>query len=464
MRWRLLLFFAIALVQSSYALAQTHDDICYQPPGSKTWIVSKKKLAGYLISNKSDAEALYAKASPWSSQPAWQTIFTDANFCTNNPGCLGKPKTSKPQNGSKPPSNRSKPPMDDSQAQDTLKDLRAALTSFILTQTTDGQYYSTRTPNMGPSYLFGDDTVNPIICVGTQPAIVSKAPGINTGPFRLRGSSDDLNIDATSQKNEFKSVKAATASFTRDGVATKTSFSGQGAFGYAIPLDFAKPAAATSSGAEVVPYISANESYSKVDGKAATLGDTNNWAVGALFDAYANFANDGLSVTHVFLIKPQYLWNTTDRSQIASTKFIWQPWTQSVSGPVLNSAFSIGPGSAGYYGQFLVDLRVDSGVYANKGTNPTTIPQHTSFGRGGSMFGFAVSTPSVGPYFTLRVTETLLDGFAGQYPFINLFQATLQYYFDSSGNIGVTLAYTNGRDEDTAQYAQTYTVGLSAKF
>jgi hypothetical protein len=51
------------------------------------------------------------------------------------------------------------------------------------------------------------------------------------------------------------------------------------------------------------------------------------------------------------------------------------------------------------------------------------------------MFGFAVSTPANGPYLTLNVTETLLDGFAGEVPYISLFQAALSFYFDSTGNV-----------------------------
>lgn len=80
------------------------------------------------------------------------------------------------------------------------------------------------------------------------------------------------------------------------------------------------------------------------------------------------------------------------------------------------------------------------------------------------MFGFAVSTPALGPYFTFSATETLLEGFAGQVPYISLFQTALSYYFDSTGNVGLTVSYTNGRNEDTAEYEQTYTIGLSAKF
>ncbi|HET6841281.1 MAG TPA: hypothetical protein VFK06_06290, partial [Candidatus Angelobacter sp.] len=134
--------------------------------------------------------------------------------------------------------------------------------------------------------------------------------------------------------------------------------------------------------------------YSKVDHKVATYGDTNNLAVGVLFDANATFV-DSASVNNIFMAKPQYLWNTKDRSEIASAKFIWQPWTQNLVGsaplPTINTPFPIGSAISGYYAQLLFDLRFNSGTYTDKGNDPKTISQHKSFDRGGSMFGFAIS-------------------------------------------------------------------------
>ncbi len=458
MRWFFIVCAAVPLFQSSFALAQNHEQICVPSVinGKHVSIVSKEKLAKAILNQNADAQALYINAdSPATkpNQPQWRRIFTDPNFCSDNSGCLSKnPKTGK---------------LDDSAAQKTLDRIHFALLDFIQTQT-NGTYYSTANPNIGTDYLLGTDTVNPIYCVGPELPPVAKAPpGITGGPLRLRLSADDLNIDS-SQKDAFKGLKPATASLTRDGVAKKTSFTAQAALGFSIPLpEFAASPSIKYYTAEVVPYVTAMQSYSKVDGKPATYGDTNNWAVGALFDANITFV-DTASVNNVIMAKPQYLWNTKDKSEIASVKFIWQPWTQNLVGsapyPTINTPFPIGSAIGGYYAQLLFDLRFDSGTYVNKGNNPITIRQHKSFDRGGSMFGFAVSTPANGPYLTLNVTETLLDGFAGEVPYISLFQAALSLYFDSTGNIGATAQYKNGRDEDTAVYAQTYTIGLAAKF
>jgi hypothetical protein len=127
--WRRLIICAtITLVQGSYALAQNHQQICVGK------IVSKEKLAKALLNQNADAQALYINADAPASypkyQPQWRRVFTDPNFCSNNPGCLSKnEKTGKP---------------DDSAAQKTLAQIRFALADFIQTQTTNGTFYSTR--------------------------------------------------------------------------------------------------------------------------------------------------------------------------------------------------------------------------------------------------------------------------------------------------------------------------------
>src|SRR6266436_749581 len=124
MRWRIVICIAGALVQSSYALAQTHEEICVPSSinGKKVSIVSKEKLAKAILNQNSDAQALYINADIPASDPEWLRIYTDSNFCTNNPGCLRKnPKTNK---------------LDDSAAKETLSHLQFLLANFIQTQTT----------------------------------------------------------------------------------------------------------------------------------------------------------------------------------------------------------------------------------------------------------------------------------------------------------------------------------------
>jgi hypothetical protein len=207
-----------------------------------------------------------------------------------------------------------------------------------------------------------------------------------------------------------------------------------------------------------VPYISALQSITKVDGKVATFADTNNVAVGALLNTQTVF-NDWSNVNNVVMAKPQYLWNTKDKSEIASLRFIYQPWSRA-----LNTPIQIGEFLDATWVTLLFDVRDDIGEYTKVGIDPKTALTHTSFNRAGSKFGFAVATLDTGPHLVLTVTETLLYGFAGKVKHLDLFEAGLSYYFDSTSNFAFTLSYSKGRNEDTAEQAQTYTAGLSAKF
>ena len=64
----------------------------------------------------------------------------------------------------------------------------------------------------------------------------------------------------------------------------------------------------------------------------------------------------------------------------------------------------------------------------------------------------------------LTVTETLLYGFTGSVKHIDLFDSSLSFYFDSTSNYAFTLSYSKGQNEHTAENAQTFKAGLSAKF
>jgi len=75
MRWRTIICIAGALAQSSYALAQTHEEICVPSyiNGKRASIVSKEKLAKVILNQNSDAQALYIKRSGFSEA---STLFS----------------------------------------------------------------------------------------------------------------------------------------------------------------------------------------------------------------------------------------------------------------------------------------------------------------------------------------------------------------------------------------------------
>lgn len=451
MKWRILMSVVAMATPIQVAGAQDypgHEDICVGG------IVSKHKLAKAFLKQHDDWQKLYIDADEPATtpqhRPQWRRIFTDPNFCDNNPGCISLNPETKVR--------------DTSVALKTLEFLRFSFANSLITQTRAGGPYTTANPNIGAAYFLGPDSQNAITCVRGRdvPVAVKPPPGIKL-PIRLRGNSDDLNINAATQKDAFKGVKPAIASFTREGVDQKTNtLRVQAAIGYPIAIDIAPPAAVSYFNAEVVPYFSANQTVTKVDGKARTFNAANHVAVGTLVNAQMMFY-EMAGVNHVFLAKPQYLWNTKDHSEIASLKFIYQPWTAGAA-PTVNTPFPIRTGVADTWVQLLFDLRYLSGTYADRGNDPATAAKHNSFARGGTRLGIAITTPAFGPHVTLSVTETLLYGFSGEVRYLSLFESALSFYFDSTNNLAFTILYKAGRDEYTVERARSLTAGFSAKF
>src|SRR5215813_6584658 len=137
-------------------------------------------------------------------------------------------------------------------------------------------------------------------------------------------------------------------------------------------------------------------------GKAATFAASNNVAVGGLFNARMTI-EDMVGVVHVVSASLSIFGTQRINSEIASFKFIYQPWTQNPVGHPrlkINSPFPVGSfvGGNPMWVQLLFDLRSNTGEYTNKGTDPKTIANHISFERAGSRVGVSVATDDTGPH------------------------------------------------------------------
>ena len=469
MKWRQIIIGVIAAIAPLNLVSaqefSRHEAICVGG------IVSKPKLASAFLNQDPKWQAIYQgslqndDADPGANprhQPRWQGIFieTPENFCKNNPACIGPDPDAKPSKD-----QNTKPPKNTKAAISTIKELRRAFENALVDNTRPGKSYSIGDSSIGVAY-FANDNRDQIKCLTNEPPVASKPPDIKL-PVRLRANSDDLNIPGGDSK--FSAVKPATISFKRDGTDQKTNTTAlQAAIGVPIALGslagpFVGPNGFDSFTGELVPYISANQSVSKVAGKAATLATTNNVAVGSLLNVDMTF-NQMPGWDHYIVTKPQYLWNTKDESEIASLTFIYQPWSNGTA-PAINTPFALTTVLEGTWVQLLFDLRNDVGEYTKKGIDPVAALNHTSFDRAGSKFGFVFSTDEKkGPHVVLNVTETMLYGFMGSARRLSLFDSNLSYYFDSTSNFAFTVAYTKGQDEYTAVSAQTVTAGFSAKF
>jgi hypothetical protein len=419
---------AVWSLSTSLALAAgfpNHADVCVDN------FVSKEKLAKAIINQNPDASKLYIDASDAGKAAKWQRFFTDASFCVEDKSCL-RPAPDQKGSAGQPPV------LDYTVAKSILNRIRFDFAETLQTSV-DGKHYRMPDPTVGTDYLLDTNPRNRIECINGELPSKPK-PTVLKLPIRVRASADDLNIDADRDKDQFKSVKPATLSFSRDGVQKTNTTKLQAAIGYAIPLsvDIEKSPAFAYFNGELVPYIAAMQTASKVDGKPGTLADTNNVAVGALLNTQAVF-NDWSGINNVISAKPQYLWNTKDKSEIASLKFIYQPWTKSINTPI-----QLGEYFGASWLTLLFDLRNDSGEYTKLAFDPKVAALQKSFDRAGSKFGIAFSTDDSGPHLTVLVTETLLYGFAGSVKHFDLFESTASYYFDSTSNFAFTVSLFEG--------------------
>jgi hypothetical protein len=460
-KFRIVVALIVTMVPGQLAFAQSfpsQSDIC------ENGIVVKEKLAKAFLKADATWEGLYIDADAPSPdaryRPQWRRIYTDPNFCANNPGCLAK-NPDKRANG--------KEVLDTTIAEKTLRTLRLSFAAALQTQTGPGRQYSIANFQVGSDYFLGDNNVNRMACVSGQwPQAAKPSPGISL-PIRLRSSTDELYIDSA-DKAAFKGAKPAKITYTSDNSAGRTqTVTLIGALGYPIPLRFETiPTNLDYFTGELVPYVAANQTITKKQSMPSSSSASSYTAAGAVLDSHTIFsAMPG--VNNVLSATPQYLWNSHDRSEIASVKAIYAPWTVNAAGmppssPKINTPFEPGGILGDSTLQLFFDLRYDLGYYTDRGDNPTTVAQHNSFSRGGTKVGFALVTPGTGPHSTLSITETMLYGFTGQVRQLYLFASEWDYYFDSTSNLALTVSYNVGRDEDTAEKVQLWTVGLAAKF
>jgi len=304
---------------------------------------------------------------------------------------------------------------------------------------------------------FGNNARNPIICVeGRDVQPVPKADITDVSALdrlRMRGISDDLYIDR--QQQEFDAASKASISL---GGSALNSYSTKvvGAFGYAFDAGL---------NGQIVPYFALNQSITDAAGKPRVIDPTNFVAVGVLAN---NFFDDPWTtdVKDVVTVKPQYLLNTADQSEIASLRAIYAPWTYFADAPISLNRYQYMPFiPIDVLGTVLFDLRTDIGTYTNKGNTAKIAAMNQDFSRAGFRVGYSMTTTNPNlPSFTLTVAETYLYGLTGFDRTIDVFQADFTWNLDKKKYLGLTASYKHGRDEDTAVAATSWALGLTAKY
>jgi hypothetical protein len=298
----------------------------------------------------------------------------------------------------------------------------------------------------------GDNSISCSAKADIPPAPTPPKPPAALDNVRVRAKSDDLYISRTLQQL-FKSTAPASVNWTG---SNKSNYTAKfvGAVGYELGF---------GDNGQLIPYVSFNQSLTDASNKPRVIDPTNSVAGGFLL---TNFFLDGniTGLTHVVTLKPEYLENTADRSQIARMRVIYAPWSNFQGRGIDTNTFHMVPFLPGptWIG-LIVDVRNDSGFYTNRGNTPAIVAVNKDFDRIGSRFGLSLSTDNF-PSLTATVTETYLYGIEGFYRHLDLLTATVTYNFESNNYFGVTGTYTHGRDEDTAVAAQTWTLGLTVRY
>jgi len=194
-----------------------------------------------------------------------------------------------------------------------------------------------------------DDKANKIDCTAFDVMSPPSANAFEKSPFRVRGVADDLYVDRGD--NTFKSTSQASVTFSGDRSTTPTqTLKSKAALGYAYQVNGTTLA---------IPYFSFYQSITDTFGKVQSTDPASNVAVGMLFTSTV----PGDVITQAFSVKPQYLLNTKDRSEIGSMRLSYTPYTYFGGGsPNLNFFQPVSYSPIPLYAEILFDLRLDAGV------------------------------------------------------------------------------------------------------
>lgn len=85
-----------------------------------------------------------------------------------------------------------------------------------------------------------------------------------------------------------------------------------------------------------------------------------------------------------------------------------------------------------------------------------------SFARAGTQFGFWWKL--VDYSLTFKATETMMYGYVGSTRKLDLFEGTVAYSFDPNDYFALEFNYQKGRDLDTTNRMQAWTLAFTAKY
>jgi hypothetical protein len=235
-----------------------------------------------------------------------------------------------------------------------------------------------------------------------------------------------------------------------------------GAIGIPVPL----PAIPGLSFPAVVPYVGFDR---ETNNKKSTATNPqppfspNTFDVGLVAEAFIPHQNSGgpgmKFLGQSVAIRPDYNWNWADSSQLFSVDLNYIPLTTAFvnqCSPVVDNLC----------GMLLANAITEFGIYPVKG-HPVDDPNslHDGFVRIGGQLGLA----AIWSYFDnnpIDASVSYADFLApvGFHKSLGLVQTSLTWNIGEKKIVGVTASYLNGRQFDTAQRIQQWSLGLSLHY
>ncbi len=429
--------FAVALATATASAAPSITDL--QVELCKDGVVDKDKLVVHLmriVPGSADALFLYpVKGHSGTGLPLVRALLSNANSCQIEEGddCGEK-------------------------ANDAIAKLRLKFHSFVEQGRRDGTFVGLDQQTVMSRYFASSDKNFSLRCVvptrDSAPAPTPNNDKKDENKLRLRGSSADLIYDRNDK--EFDNASAATINLNDDrssGKKVTTKVKAVVGYAYSIVdnIHLSK---------QIIPFVSINQTITDANGQRK-LDDLNYVAGGTVFNLF--YARDS-GLGHSFSTTPQFLYNTKDRSQIASFRLDYKPYLNTGYGG-RKAPLSLNWATLSEDGKhsltLIFGLRSDIGYYVRKGdiTDPNA---HKSFGLIGTQLGFAWKL--VDYRLTLKATEWLLYGYAGDHRTLDLFDGSIKYSLDPNDYFGLEFDYKRGRDLDTMDPIQQWTVAFTAKY
>ncbi len=424
-----------ALVAAHAVLAQDmpfpprQSEICVESGGRR--IIDKRKLARYLLTKF----PFNAAAVPEGTEQVYpgvdlsRRIIADPQICQGNKGCRKSD-------------------------QESLAAIRGNMAVLLL-----GSIPGYRpTVVMDPeAYILGTNEDGAIVCEQGKggpveaPGAVFTPPPKASGPVRVRGKANDLYIGR--DQKDFQGTSQAVVSYTVDDLAGKDTATVKGAIGLAIPTDLLK---GSGQRLDLVPYVETNvvivEPHAGSKAKASASETLNAGVLASLFLVSSS------ELGHVLNLRPDYLFDLQDDSQLLSMKLQYIP----VARGLLNDFIRIVPDRDDLASfKPVLDLRVAAGVYTETGVNPIALEESRVLRLGGQA-GLVIVSDS--PYVPLSFSTSYLwlEGMLGRD--IGYFSSTLTWHLDAKKYFGLSATYSRGEREDTAKREDQWTIGLTGRF